>query len=82
MPGPPPPPSKDPAEERFREIFQQFVATKKQCGESTDALTFESFAAKLRQNEDTVRQKTGCEKVDFKVYIKEGKAALKASPAK
>jgi hypothetical protein len=81
--GPPPaPPPANPEEEKFREVFAQFVATKKQCGEAVDTLTFDAFVTKLRANQDAVKQKTGCATVEFKVYIKDGKAALKATPVK
>ncbi len=83
--GPPPPPTPSEADlemARFEAIFEDFIATKKECGESTENLTLEAFAAKLRKNKEAVIAKTGCAEVQFKVYVKEGKAALKASPVK
>ena len=38
----------------FREIFNDFVALKRQCGESTENLTFDKFATKLRANRDAL----------------------------
>jgi hypothetical protein len=72
----------DPEEAYFQEIYQDFVALKKRCGENTDSLTFEKFARKLRKNRDALITKHGCKSVKFQVYIKDGKAALKASPVK
>jgi hypothetical protein len=69
-------------EGHLREIYQQFLATRAQCNESADGLTFEKFAAKLRKNKDQLIQKYSCRTVRFQVYVKEGKAALKASPIK
>ncbi len=83
--GPPPAPAQSPEQQEeaaFRQIFEEFVATKQQCGEPTESLNFESFAGKLRKNKAAVMEKTGAKDVTFKVYIKEGKAALKASPVK
>lgn len=66
----------------FREVYDQFVATKKQCGESTAGLTFEKFSQTLRKNRDSIVNKHGAKKVRFTVYTKNGKAALKATPIK
>ncbi|MFH2005347.1 MAG: MXAN_5187 C-terminal domain-containing protein [bacterium] len=86
--GPPPPPPPLPAgagsadDAVFREVFEQFVATKKQCGEPVDKLTFDAFRTKLDKNRQAVIDQTGCRDVNFRVYIKDGKAALKATPVK
>ena len=66
----------------FRQIFDQFVTTKKQCNESIAGLVFERFAEKLIKNRDDLMAKTGCREVRFTVYVKDGKAALKATPVK
>jgi hypothetical protein len=72
-----------PADESdWQEVFQEFVATKKQCGESVDGFTFEKFADRLRKNRDTLVQRHGAKRVKFGVYVKDGKAALKANPIK
>lgn len=69
-------------ESYFREIFQEFVDLKQQCGESIDNLTFDRFSSKLRQNRDALIAKHGCKSVKFQVYVRDGKAALKASPVR
>ena len=66
----------------FRQVFDQFISTKKSCGESTSGLTFEKFSEKLVRNRDDLKSKTGCKEVRFTVYVKDGKAALKATPVK
>ena len=63
-------------------VFSDFVTTKKQCGESTDGLTFEKFEHTLRKNRDALIARHGCKHVKFTVYIKEGRASLKATPVK
>jgi len=45
-------------------------------------LTFAKFGDKLRKNKEELVQKTGCREVRFTVYVKDGKAALKATPVK
>lgn len=66
----------------FKKIFDEFKALKENCGESTDSLTYAKFADKLRKNRDSLIAKHGCKDVKFQVYIKDGKAALKATPVK
>jgi hypothetical protein len=66
----------------FREVYGQFMAAKQSCGESVTGVTFEKFSEKLRRNREELMSRTGCRDVTFTVYIKDGKAALKASPVR
>jgi hypothetical protein len=66
----------------FKQVYDQFIAVKKSCNEPTAGLTYEKFSEKLVKNRDDLISKTGCREVRFTVYIKEGKAALKATPVK
>lgn len=75
-------PKADPGEAHFRQVFNEFVRTRGTCGESTAELTFEKFKAKLVKSRDAVIAKHKCSDVKFQVYVKNGKAALKALPAR
>ena len=66
----------------FHQVFTEFVDMKKACGEPTDAMTFDKFVVKLRDNRQQLIEKYSCKAVKFQVYIKDGKAALKATPVK
>ena len=66
----------------FRKVFEEFIAMKKKCGEPTASLTFDKFKTKLEKNRSELIAKHGCKQVRFQVYIKDGKAALKATPVK
>ncbi|MEO8549088.1 MAG: MXAN_5187 family protein [Kofleriaceae bacterium] len=66
----------------FKQVYEQFVSVKKSCGENTAGLTYQKFAEKLVKNRDDLMSKTGCREVRFTVYVKDGKAALKATPVK
>jgi hypothetical protein len=66
----------------WREVFEQFVSTKKQCNEPTDGLVFEKFSTTLGKNKEQLVSRTGARAVRFSVYVKDGKATLKASPVK
>ncbi len=66
----------------FREVYEQYVATRRQCGESTDSLSYEKFEVTLNKTRNQVLAKHAAKSVRFSVYVKEGKAALKATPIK
>jgi hypothetical protein len=67
-------------EAHFKNIFNDFVATKRECGESIAGLTLDKFKDKLRGNKDALMSKHQCRTVRFAVYVKDGRAALKATP--
>jgi hypothetical protein len=66
--------------EEWLAVYQQFVATKQQCGEDTENFTYEKFELTLKKNEAAILQRHSATSVKFTVYVKDGKAALKASP--
>lgn len=73
---PPPPPS---PEERARAVFDSFVAMRTQCGEDAN-VSFNKFKARLEKSRAMVIEKHNCKDVSFRVYEKNGRAALKATP--
>lgn len=85
----PPPPAPapasapdDPREAYYHEIYNEFVETKKTCGENLAGFTYEKFAKKLRKNTADLMKRPGIKDVKFSVYVKDGKAALKAKVVK
>ena len=66
----------------WRAVYQDFVALKQQCSENTEGFTYEKFEATLKKNRDTLMSRHAAKRVKFSVYVKEGKAALKATPLK
>jgi hypothetical protein len=69
-------------DQHFQETFRDFLSTRQKCGEPNDGMTYDKFAAKLRKNKEQLVQKYNCRTVRFQVYVKDGKAALKATPVK
>jgi len=63
-------------------VYEDFVRTKRQCGEATDGLTYDKFALTLTKNRDALIKRHGCRRVRFSVYVKEGHASLKATPVR
>ncbi len=66
----------------WRRIFDDYLRIKKECGESIEGVTFEKFQATLRKTRDSLIEKHACKRVKFSVYVKAGRAALRASPMK
>jgi len=69
-------------EAEWRVIYSQFVATKQQCGEVIEGFTYEKFRTTLVKNRDAIVARHGVTQVKFSVYVKDGKAAVKASPGR
>lgn len=69
-------------EAHFREVFEQFVRTRQECGEDTRDLTYSRFVQKLIKNRRPIMDKYQCSSVRFQVYVKQGKAALRAVPVR
>jgi hypothetical protein len=80
LPGAVPGFDEDPLDVEFRLVFQEFLETKQRCGESIDGVTFDRFSVKLKSKRDELMSGHSCKSVKFQVYIKDGKAALKATP--
>ena len=66
----------------FAHVYDEFVQLKKQCGEPLTGLTADKFLQKLRDNKAQLVSKHGCRTVRFSVYVKDGIAALKATPVR
>ena len=88
MPSPPSPPGRASIEplsansqlEEWHAVFNDFVGLKQQCGENTDGFNYEKFEQTLKKKNEELLTRHGAKRVKFSVYVKEGKAALKASP--
>jgi hypothetical protein len=63
-------------------VYDEFLRVKKQCDEPTEGLSFEKFQNTLRKNRDALVQRHNCKRVRFSVYVKDGRASLKATPVK
>lgn len=66
----------------WRQVFEEYVRVRAQCGEPTAGLTYEKFQGTLEKNKAAILSRHPADRVRFTVYVKDGKAALKASPVK
>jgi hypothetical protein len=73
-------PSEELAE--WHQVYDEFLKVKKQCNEPTEGLSFEKFQLTLKKNRDALVERHKCKRVKFTVYVKDGRASLKATPVK
>lgn len=78
----PPPLLSDEEAAHWREVYEAFLAKKRECQEPTENLTYEKFIGTLQRHKEQLVTRTGCRTVRFQVYIKDGKATLKAAPVR
>jgi hypothetical protein len=63
-------------DDRVRQLYAQYVETKRRQNESTAAITYDAVARSLRESSAKLRQKLG-RPVDFEVIVKDGRAILR-----
>jgi len=64
--------------QHFRETFERFLELRRETGEASN-VSYEKFAAKLRRNREELMERHHAKGVRFSVYLKDGRAAIKAS---
>jgi hypothetical protein len=69
----------DPDEAHFEDTYRQFIELRRETGEPADKVSYEKFVAKLRKNREELLAKHSARGVRFSVYLKDGRAAIKAS---
>ncbi len=69
-------------EAHYKEVYEKFVQTRIECGEDTSDLSYDRFVAKLLKNRQQIIEKHKAKSVRFQVYVKDGKAALRALPVR
>ena len=78
-PPPPAPAPRSPADisdDRMRQLYSQYVQTRRAQKESTAAITYDAMAKSIRESSAKLREKHG-KAVDFEVTVKDGKTILK-----
>src|SRR5215831_14329016 len=76
--GTPPP---DPlAETRLRSVYRAYVEAKRRCNEDTTRLSFDAVAASLKRQVPELLERHKVRDVEYRVFVKDGKAILRAVP--
>ncbi len=76
--GTPPP---DPLSEgRLRSVYRAYVEAKRRCNEDTTRLSFDAVAASLKRQVPELLERNNARDVEYRVFVKDGKAILRAVP--
>jgi len=76
--GTPPP---DPlSENRLRSVYRAYVEAKRRCNEDTERLSFDAVVASLKKQVPELLQRHNACDVEYRVFVKDGKAILRAVP--
>jgi hypothetical protein len=71
------PRKEDLSPDRLKEIYTQYVQTRRDRNESTAGITYEKLADSLRAQADKLREKHAAKKVDYEIVVKDGKTLIK-----
>jgi hypothetical protein len=67
--------------EEMKAFYKSFLEARQEAG-STRPPSYEKFCEEIQRQARTIREKTACERVDFRLYLEENKVSLKARPVK
>lgn len=70
----------DISDDKLRRLYDTYLVARQRCGESTNGISFESVATRIRAQVPQLLEKHKAKNIEFKVVIKGGKAVLKAIP--
>ena len=65
-------------EDRSESIYNDFIASRKQCGERTDNVSVDRLSKFISQQETQLKSQYGNKAIDFKVVVENGKTKLRA----
>ncbi|HIF98800.1 MAG TPA: hypothetical protein EYQ54_17580 [Myxococcales bacterium] len=65
--------------EKLATLFESYKEAARACGQNVESLTPDKLQAAIRRQEAALKDRLGCENVDFRVVVTDGKVKLKAS---
>jgi len=68
------------SDDKLRRLYDTYLVARQRTGESTDGISYESVASRIRAQVPQLMEKHKAKNIEFKVVIKGGKAVLKAVP--
>jgi hypothetical protein len=72
--------AREPEADYYRRLYREFIKARSDAKENVEGVTLESFTAKLRASEASLKTKHACRMVRFKVVTKDGQVTLKPVP--
>jgi hypothetical protein len=71
----------DASGEDMKTFYKSFLEARQETG-SGKAPSYEKFCQEIQRQAKTIREKTDCERVDFRLYLEDNRLSLKANPVK
>jgi len=68
------------SETRLRSVYRAYVEAKRRCNEDTTRLSFDAVASSLRKQVPELLERHQARDVEYRVFVKDGKAILRAVP--
>jgi hypothetical protein len=68
------------AEGRLRSVYRAYVEAKRRCNEDTTRLSFDAVVASLKRQVPELLERHQARDVEYRVFVKDGKAILRAVP--
>jgi hypothetical protein len=68
------------SDDKLRRLYDTYLVARQRCGETTDGISYESVASRIRAQVPQLLEKHKAKNIEFKVVIKGGRAVLKAIP--
>ena len=68
------------SETRLRGVYRAYVEAKRRCNEDTTRLSFDAVATSLKKQVPELLERHNARDVEYRVFVKDGKAILRAVP--
>ncbi len=65
-----------------KRLYETLVEAKARCGEPVEDLSFPRFHRMIASKADAIKERSGCERVQFSVEVKEGRVSFRAKAGK
>ncbi|MGZ6059354.1 MAG: MXAN_5187 C-terminal domain-containing protein [Myxococcaceae bacterium] len=68
------------SENRLRSVYRAYVEAKRRSNEDTTRLSFDAVAASLKRQVPELLERHNARDVEYRVFVKDGEAVLRAVP--
>lgn len=68
------------SESRLRGVYRAYVEAKRRCNEDTTRLSFDAVVSSLKRQVPELLERHNARDVEYRVFVKDGKAILRAVP--
>jgi hypothetical protein len=69
-------------DDNFKTFYDRYVEARRSLGNGGAEVPYSTFLKQIALKTDSIKSKSGCESVAYKIVVKEGIVTLKASPVK